>query len=186
MSGRSALVLSGLRTAARPGTGQWLPLAAQAPDLIVVGHHILELAQHDRSHEARQGIVQSVPVDLERSAFATLTLIENNLIFVTSKSGLQSGLQLRPAAMGSSRLTRTGFVRISAEQAYQRLQFLSGFAALLQMRPKQPSKSRPTSMLRAHSEPALGVAPSRDQLLQRADGETMTHDDAFVVRPTRN
>jgi hypothetical protein len=52
----------------------------------VVGHHILELSQDDRTHETRQRIVQRIPVDLERAASAALALVENNSIPVTSKS----------------------------------------------------------------------------------------------------
>jgi hypothetical protein len=61
----------------------------------VVGHHILELSQDDRTHETRQRIVQRIPVDLERAAPAALALVENNSIPVTSKSCAQ----IRPVAM---------------------------------------------------------------------------------------
>jgi hypothetical protein len=63
----------------------------------VVGHHILELSQDDRTHETRQRIVQRIPVDLERAAPAALALVQNNSIPVTSKSYAQ----IRPLTMRS-------------------------------------------------------------------------------------
>src|SRR5882757_7293084 len=76
VSGRSALVLSCLRTGARYEIGANRLLTAQSSDLIVVGHHVLELAEQDRAHQVRQRIVQCVPVYLQRTALAALALVE--------------------------------------------------------------------------------------------------------------
>src|ERR1700722_11236141 len=53
VSGGSLLVWSCLPTVARPETRPQRWLATQIPDLIVVGHHFLELSQNHRAHESR-------------------------------------------------------------------------------------------------------------------------------------
>jgi hypothetical protein len=146
----------------------------------VVGHHILELSQDDRSHEARQRIVQRVPVDLECTALATLTLVENNSIPVTSKSCAQ----FRPTAARNGRILGRES-QLATQETNQRLQFLQGLSAIMQMRQHHHPQSRPADMLRADPQSLLGIATSSNQLIQCVYGETMTHGSGLVVRWVR-
>src|ERR1700748_177466 len=53
------------------------------------------------------------------------------------------------------------------------------------MRQDEDAQSRVTDELCANSQSLFGVTTRGDQLVESVDGETVTHGNAFLVRPTR-